>query len=36
VKLGAKAIAQNVSGRTGKRSVGYVDDFLDQIERTAK
>ena len=30
VKFGAKAIVQNVSVRTDKGSVDYIDGFLDQ------
>ena len=36
VKLGAKWIVKNVSVRTDKGSVNYVDGFLDQMNRGSK
>lgn len=36
VKLRAKAVVQNVSVRTDKGSVDYIDGFLDQMKRESK
>jgi hypothetical protein len=36
VKFCAKAIMQNVSVRTGKGAVDYIDGFLDQMMKTSK
>jgi hypothetical protein len=36
MKFRAKAIMQNVSARTDKGSVDYIDGFLDQMKRGSK
>ncbi len=36
VKLRAKAIVRNVSVRTDKGSVAYIDGFLDQMKKGTK